>query len=118
MRAGFSGGRGFMQMRLLARVAVPVWVALIALICALPLSGAPKTPNAKEVPAGLKAYQSPYYDVYSDLEPQRVQEAILRMTRMAEEYHERTKEFSGAIRTKFPFYLFEKGEDYYAAGGM
>src|SRR5439155_13186136 len=29
----------------------------------------------------------------------------------------RTKDFSGAIRQKFPFYLFKQEEDYYAAGG-
>jgi hypothetical protein len=70
------------------------------------------------VPAGLKAYQSPYYRVYSDLEEERVNEALLRMTRMAEEYHERTREFSGVIREKFPFYLFKEANDYFQAGGM
>ncbi|HEY7115766.1 MAG TPA: DUF1570 domain-containing protein, partial [Tepidisphaeraceae bacterium] len=71
-----------------------------------------------ELPAGMVRYDSPYYVVYSDLEKERVQEAVLRMTRMAEEYHDRTKEFSGVIRTKFPFYLFRNPQDYYTAGGM
>src|SRR3954451_20416958 len=89
-------------------------VVLFALCATLPAANR----AAKDVPPGMQAYQSPYYDLYSDLEPERVQEAILRMTRMAEEYHERTKEFSGVIRNKFPFYLFTRPEDYYAAGGM
>jgi hypothetical protein len=92
-------------------------IAFIALLCSIPLSAAPNR-NLKDVPEGLVAYESPYYEIYSDLEPERVQEAILRMTRMAEEYHERTKEFSGVIRQKFPFYLFKNSADYYAAGGM
>jgi hypothetical protein len=65
----------------------------------------------------MREYDSPYYHIYSDLEPDRVQEAILRMSRMAEEYHERTKEFSGAIRQKLPFHLFRDGEAYREAGG-
>src|SRR5258706_5765529 len=89
----------------------------VALFAGLPQSGAANRVN-KDVPEGMQAYQSPYYDLYSDLEPERVQEALLRMTRMAEEYHERTKEFSGIIRNKFPFYLFKNASDYYAAGGM
>ena len=40
------------------------------------------------------------------------------MTRMAEEYHDRTKDFSGAIRQKFPFYLFREAQDYFDAGGL
>jgi hypothetical protein len=83
-----------------------------------PLPAAPGRAGQSEEPSGLKFDQSPYYDVYSDLEPERVQEAILRMTRMAEEYHDRTREFSGVIRTKFPFYLFRNPADYYTAGGL
>src|SRR2546430_1416753 len=91
-------------------------IVVLALFVTCPLPAAVRA--GKDVPAGMQAYQSPYYDLYSDLEPERVQEALLRMTRMAEEYHERTKDFSGVIRTKFPFYLFKDGADYYAAGGM
>jgi hypothetical protein len=81
-------------------------------------AAAPNRQTDSQTDASLTHYTSPYYDVYSDLEPERVQEAILRMTRMAEEYHARTSEFSGVIRTKFPFYLFKSPEDYYAAGGL
>jgi hypothetical protein len=68
------------------------------------------------IPQGLKRYDTPYYEIYSDLEPERVKEAALRMTRMAEEYRERTAEFSGQIRKRFPFLLFKNAADYYAAG--
>lgn len=100
-----------------------VWIALVAalaLYCAQPFatSGAPRGGSRNDMPAGMVAYPSPYYEIYSDLEKERVQEAILRMTRMAEEYHDRTREFSGAIRQRFPFYLFRNREDYYAAGAM
>ncbi|HEY4330717.1 MAG TPA: DUF1570 domain-containing protein, partial [Phycisphaerae bacterium] len=42
----------------------------------------------------------------------------LRMTRMFEEYQRRTKDFAvGAIKEKFPFFLFRNERDYHAAGG-
>jgi hypothetical protein len=100
-----------------------VWVALVlaaGLFCIQPVAnfGAPRGGNQGDVPAGMQVYASPYYQIYSDLDKERVQEAILRMTRMAEEYHDRTREFSGAIKQKFPFYLFRNRDDYYAAGAM
>ena len=95
-----------------------VVAVFLALFFSSPLPGAPNRGNQQDTPEGMQAYQSPYYDIFTDVGPERAQEAILRMTRMAEEYHERTKEFSGVIRTKFPFYLFKNGADYYAAGGM
>ena len=82
------------------------------------LAAGPRGGQNQDLPDGMVQYQSPYYVIYSDIEPERVQEAILRMTRMAEEYHERTKEFSGVINVKFPFYLFKNAADYYSAGGM
>ena len=109
-------------MTMRAMRAAGVLVMGVALLASLPALAAPRNApvaaDGTEMPAGMRAYPSPYYVIYSDLEPERVQEAILRMTRMAEEYHDRTKEFSGVIRQKFPFYLFKRGEDYYAAGGM
>ena len=68
------------------------------------------------LPQTMKRYETRYYVVYSDLDPEDVKDVALRMTRMAEEYYERTKTFSGKIRQKFPFYLFKDAEDYYAAG--
>jgi hypothetical protein len=72
---------------------------------------------ASQARAQLKQYDSAYYTIYTDITPDEEKEAAIRMTRMAEEYHERTKSFAGVIRTKFPFYLYRSRQDYYAAGG-
>lgn len=75
-------------------------------------------PGREQVrPKGLASYEGRYYVIHSDLSRDELREAELRMSRMAEEYHARTKDFAGAIRTKFPFYLFENERDYHAAGG-
>src|SRR5438094_2193143 len=103
-------------MRALLR-AVNLAALLAALFCATAARAAPNS-SVVLMPPGMQSYSSPYYIVYSDIELPRVKEAILRMTRMAEEYHERTKEFSGQIRTKFSYYLFKDKDDYFRAGGL
>jgi hypothetical protein len=65
----------------------------------------------------LQKYDSPYYVIHTDLTGDDVREASLRMTRMAEEYHARTKDFSGVISQRLPFMLFKNRRDYAAAGG-
>lgn len=85
---------------------------LVSLLWALALCG-----PAIAAPA-LKTYSTQYYIMHTDLDTDDTKEAIIRMTRMAEEYHNRTSEFSGAIREKLPFFLFKNGEDYYEAGGL
>ncbi len=79
----------------------------------VPLAPEDKPSNIEK----LKLYESQYYMVYTDLGPEEAREAVLRMTRMAEEYHTRTAAFSGAIDHKLPFYLFAHREDYIKAGG-
>jgi hypothetical protein len=66
----------------------------------------------------LQTYDTKYYVIHSDLDQGSVREAALRMTLMAEAYHERTKGFAGTIRKKLPFYLFRDPADYSAAGGL
>lgn len=66
----------------------------------------------------MKAYETPYYIIHTDLDLEGTREAAVRMTATAEEYHRRTKGFAGKIRRKLPFYLFRHAKDYYAAGGM
>jgi hypothetical protein len=66
--------------------------------------------------APLKTYQTRYYTIYTDLDPDQVREAALRMTKMAEEYHARTAAFSGQITQRLPFYLFKTDDEYYEAG--
>jgi hypothetical protein len=73
---------------------------------------------APHVMADLKEYDTKYYTIYTDIDPDDEKEAAIRMTKMAEEYHERTKGFAGTINSKFPFYLYKSSADYYAAGGM
>ena len=73
---------------------------------------------AAPVRADLTLYQTRYYDIYTDIDPAEEKEAAIRMTRMAEEYHNRTRDFSGQIRERLPFYLYRSSADYYAAGGM
>ncbi len=66
----------------------------------------------------MKEYDTRYYTIYTDIDPDQEKEAAIRMTKMAEEYHQRTKDFAGVITAKFPFYLFKSPADYYAAGGL
>jgi len=84
---------------------------------ALPLLAALLGALTAPAPAKLKAYQSRYYIIYTDLDADSAREAAVRMTAMAEEYHRRTRGFSRTIRSKLPFLLFRRAEDYYKAGG-
>ena len=102
-------------------------VVVVALLVAVVWVGRPATVSAAparagqakdDAPAGLKKYETKYYLVYTDLQEDDARETGIRMTRMAEEYYERTKDFSGKINRKFPFYLFKDAEDYYAAGAI
>lgn len=77
--------------------------AAAMLLAALPVC-------AKEKPPKLKLYKTRYYVIHSDLDLDTVREAAVRLTAMAEEYHQRTKGFSGTIRKRFPFYLFAKAD--------
>ena len=89
-------------------------LALLALAC----GAAPAKPAASTQPAAkLKTYQTRYYTIHTDLDPEAVREAAARMTAMAEEYHRRTEGFAGTIRQRLPFHLFSNAKDYYAAGG-
>jgi hypothetical protein len=85
-------------------------------------AGNPKDAKAAEAaaptPGRLKAYPSRYYVIYTDLGDDVVAEASARMTAMAEEYYNRTKDFGGVIRSRLPFYLYSRAEDYLAAGGL
>jgi hypothetical protein len=76
-------------------------------------------PDPKTVTPNLKTYNSPVYIVYTDVEEEDAKEVILRMTKMAYEYHERTKYlFAGQINQKMPFFLFSKYQDYLKASQM
>jgi hypothetical protein len=98
-------------------------LALAALLGALLLPhnafGKPAPTKQTELGGGaMQIYQSRYYIIHSDLPTDQVKEAVLRMTRMAEEYHTRTQGFSGDVRDRLPFYLFKNSAEYYEAGGI
>ena len=69
-------------------------------------------------PAELPRYETRYYILFTDVPTEQANEVALRMTKMAEEYHARTRDFAGEIHTKFPFYLYSHRDDYIANGGM
>src|SRR5262245_23962356 len=66
----------------------------------------------------LQRYETKYYILFTDVPREQEQEVAVRMNKMAEEYHDRTRDFSGVIRNKFPFYLYRHREDYIANGGL
>jgi Protein of unknown function (DUF1570) len=65
----------------------------------------------------MPMYETKYYKVYSDVDALEAKEACIRITKMGEEYHDRTSDFAGKITEKLPFYLFKNADEYYAAGG-
>jgi hypothetical protein len=67
--------------------------------------------------ATMRQYETQYYVLYTDLPEIQAKDAALRMTKMAEVYHRRTADFSGAIHRKFPVYMYANLKDYYADGG-
>ncbi len=75
----------------------------------------PKIPP--EVMAKLKQYDSPYYTIYSDLDPAKMPLIIARMTSVAQIYNERTKFLGGVVKSKFQLYIIGDPELYKAAGG-
>jgi hypothetical protein len=89
-----------------------VLARMMAIILAIGVAGAAPTSSIS-----LPAYEGRYYVMHTDLSGDDLREADLRMNRMVEEYRARTKDFSGALGHKFPFFLFRNPEDYYAAGG-
>lgn len=93
-------------------------IGLAALVLLLsPWAAGQTTPQGTPLPVRFKTYQTPYYTIYTDLPPAEAQEASVRMTRMAEEYAERTKGFAGRVNQRLPFYLFQSRQDYNGFGG-
>lgn len=96
------------------------WMAIVlaTLLAASVLSlSASRGLGGVDLPARFKTYDSRYYVIQTDLEGDQVRETTLRMTKMAEEYHDRTRDFSGVISNRLPFMIFKNASDYYAAGG-
>ncbi len=66
----------------------------------------------------LQTIDTRYYVLHTDLDPDGIREVVQRITLMAEEYHERTRGFSGAVNRRLPMYVFRRMEDYVLAGGL
>lgn len=119
MKAGRAGGIGTgwynsdmrMRIRVIGGLAVFLSIALTSVADG-------QRDVDEEILGKLQVYESPYYTIHTDLSPEDAREAAIRMTRMAEEYYERTKEFSGKINQRLPFFLFKELADYYEAGGL
>ena len=100
--------------------AIRVLVAILPLLAAallLPPSARSQQAYEKS-PAQMRVVQTRYYDIHSDLPDDDLKEAMVRMTRMFEEYRLRTRGFSGDIRQRLPFYLFRTSDEYFDAGGL
>lgn len=82
------------------------------LLSTLVLCGLSRDTLAQE----LKEYETTYYTIHTDLPEEAVREASTRMTRMVEEYMDRTRDFSGQLRGRMPFYLYKDADAYYATG--
>lgn len=90
----------------------------VALLAGASLYAAPRKSSETAASAPMQVYPSKYYTIHTDLDTDDVKEAVIRMTRMAEEYHARTQGFSGDIRERLPFFLFKNPIEYYQAGGL
>ena len=107
-------GNEGLRMRSGRRTVAGGWATAAALVAACLAGPGP----APALAVDLVKYDSKYYTIYTDVDPEVEREAAARMTHMADEYHARTQSFAGRINHKFPFYLYKVPADYYAAGGM
>jgi len=98
----------------LAPQLLAVRIVRLALVSAGPLCS---RPDACLAEPQLSRFETKYYVLHTDLEPDGVREASIRVDRMGEEYHARTTPFAGTIESKLPVYLFRRADDYRAAGG-
>lgn len=92
-----------------------VLLALVEPVAAQSRRPAPAPPAAPAAPS-MPRYETRYYILQTDLPVEQAREVALRMTAMAEEYWQRTRDFSGTIRQKFDFHVYCRAEDYFASG--
>jgi len=62
--------------------------------------------------SALKKYTTKYYVLHTDLDKDMTRQAVVRITAMAREYHNRTRSFAGRINTRFPLYLYKDRAEY------
>jgi hypothetical protein len=66
---------------------------------------------------GIRDYDSPYYTLRSDVDPNEAHEFLVRMTVAVEAYHETTKAFGGDLRSKLKAFLYTREKDFIDSGG-
>lgn len=71
-----------------------------------------------DLPPGMKPVEGKYHILIHDLTPEEEREVLVRIEAMVDEYISRTRDFSGRLNAKLPFYLFRNEDDYYRAGGI
>lgn len=91
---------------------IMVWIGISA-----SLGWAQVVGPVPRIPPGMKAVEGKYHFLIHDLSPEQETEVLIRLQAMVEEYFLRTREFSGRLDRKLPFYLFRNAEDYYREGG-
>jgi hypothetical protein len=73
---------------------------------------------APQIPPGMKGVEGRYHFLIYDIPDDQAQEALIRMEAMVDEYTLRTRDFSGKLNRKLPFYLFRDRAQYTANGGL
>ncbi len=71
-----------------------------------------------QIPPGMKGVEGKYHFLIHDLTPEEETEVLIRMQAMVDEYIDRTRDFSGRLNQKLPFFLFRRREDYVRNGGI
>ncbi len=66
----------------------------------------------------LTQYKSRHYVIHTDLDVNTAREAAIRLTKMFQEYKQRTSAFAATTNERLPFYMFSRHKDYMAAGGL
>ncbi len=90
------------------------WIA--GVVAAASLLAVARAGLEDDLPKDMQRYEGAYHVLYTDVDKPVVREAVFRLKAMAEEYHRRTKGFSGTIRRRLPFVLFKDVEDYKKTG--
>lgn len=94
-------------------IQIVVWTGICVSMNVAQVVGPPP-----QVPPGMKAVEGKYHVLIHDLSPDEETEVLIRLQTMVEEYFLRTREFSGRLDRKLPFYLFRDARDYHQQGGL
>jgi hypothetical protein len=97
---------------------MPKFFAAMTVLLAASLASAQGRFAPPRVPPGMKGVEGKYHLLIHDLTPEEEREVLVRIEAMVDEYIARTRDFSGRLNQKLPFYLFRNEADYNRAGGI